>query len=368
MRGGAALYVVLFHCYGVVAGFNLTPWTNLVDKGYLGVDFFFLLSGFIIAYVYAAPFDAGSGNYRRFLWLRLARIYPVHLVMLLIVFGIWGFGNDSLLFTNTPRTLAANALLVHAWGISRKLSFNFPSWSVSAEWFAYLAFPVLLWLSKPLARRPALAVSGAVASIVALGVCSSQLLPPGIVIAGKTLELDASPTRPFDMASTFALVRVTFEFLAGLLLFRAYSAWRGRELPWVQWATIVIAGIVLLILHSTLLPPLVQDTLAVSAVAILILCLALGGGAGGILESRVAVLLGEASYSIYMVQSLVVLSYVRLVEHGVVPSEASPTFGLPLVAVWVAVVVALGVLTHRFVEAPARSALRALSDRLTPAR
>ena len=174
-----------------------------------------------------------GGDYRRFLSLRLARIYPVHLVMLAIVFGIWGFG-DTLLFTNTPRTLASNALLVHSWGISRKLSFNFPSWSVSAEWFAYLAFPMLLSLSKPVARRPGLAVACAISSIVVLGICASKLLPPGIDISGKVLELNAMPTRPFDMASTFALVRVTLEFWRDYSCFEltAHCASWGRSGWW----------------------------------------------------------------------------------------------------------------------------------------
>jgi peptidoglycan/LPS O-acetylase OafA/YrhL len=365
-RGFAALYVVLFHCQGLVAGFNLTPWTNLVEKGYLAVDFFFILSGFIIAYVYAAPFDAGSGDYRRFLWLRLARIYPVHLVMLAIVFGLWGFG-DSLLFTNTPRTLASNALLVHSWGISRKLSFNFPSWSVSAEWFAYLAFPSLLALSKPVARRPVVAVVCAIASIVFLGFCAAQLLPPGVVVGGKRLELDAMPTRPFDMASTFALLRVTLEFFAGLLLFRAYAALReeGRvgQVALVSPVTIVVAGVLLLTLHSTALPPLVQDTLAVSTAAVLILCLALRRGAGGPLQSRAALLLGEASYSIYMVHGLVVLVYRQLIDQHTAPTDASLAAGLLIASVGIAIVIALGVLMHRYVEVPARHALRTLWDR-----
>ena len=363
VRGFAALYVVLFHCYGVVAGFNLTPWTNFVEKGYLAVDFFFVLSGFIIAYVYAAPFDAGRGQYRRFLSLRLARIYPVHLVMLAVVVGIWGFG-DTFLFTNTPRTLAANALLVHSWGISRKLSFNFPSWSVSAEWFAYLLFPFLLSLSKPLARRPALAVAAAIACIVALGMCASQLLPPGVVIGGKTLELNTTPTRPFDMASTFSLVRVTCEFLAGLFLFRAYGALRGRELWWVKWSTLAAAGVLLLTLHSARLPPIVQDTMAVSTAAGLMLCLALGGGAGLPLDNRIAQFLGEASYSIYMVHGLVILAYIQLVDRHLVRSEASLSWGLGMVTLVVAVVIALGLAMYRYVEVPSRNALRTLSDRL----
>ena len=104
--------------------------------------------------------------------------------------------------------------------------------------------------------------------------------------------------------------------------------------------------------------------MAVSAAAILILCLALGRGTGGPLNSRVAVFLGEASYSIYMVHGLLVLAYMQLIERHLVPAEASLTAGVLTAASGVAIVIALGILVHLCVEVPARSALRALADRL----
>jgi peptidoglycan/LPS O-acetylase OafA/YrhL len=174
--------------------------------------------------------------------------------------------------------------------------------------------------------------------------------------------LNTPPERPFDMAARFALVKVTFEFLAGLLLFRAYSALHGRELRWVTGSTIAVAVMLLVALHSKALPPVVQDPLAVLMAAMLILCLALGGGAGGLLESRAAVFLGEASYSIYMVHGLVMLEYFQLIERHAVATEASLAAGLLRVALVVAIVIVLGVVLYRFVEVPSRRAVRALAD------
>jgi peptidoglycan/LPS O-acetylase OafA/YrhL len=117
---------------------------GVIEKGYLAVDFVFVLSRFILAYVYASEFDAGAGRYRRFLSLRLARIYPVHLLMLslaiVVVLSVTGFASDAIL-RNTPRTIGSNLLLIHSWGIDGQLSWKFVSWSISAEWFAYLGVP-----------------------------------------------------------------------------------------------------------------------------------------------------------------------------------------------------------------------------------
>lgn len=172
LRGIAALYVVLFHCQVFIPGFDLRPWTGLLDKGYLAVDFFFILSGFILAYVYARDFDAGRGSYRRFLFLRLARVGPVHLAMLLaaavVILPAYGFGEVANM-TNSPRTLASSVLLLHAWGGDRALSWNFPSWSISAEWFAYLIFPAALWASARLSGRRLAALGAAMVMVLGLG-------------------------------------------------------------------------------------------------------------------------------------------------------------------------------------------------------
>lgn len=351
IRGVAALWVVLFHAQGVVPGFNLTPWTQIVEKGYLAVDVFFVLSGFILAHVYAATFDAGRGEYWRFLTLRLARIYPVHLIMLAIVVSIWGLG-DTLLFNNSPRTLAANALLMQAWGVSRKLSFNFPSWSVSAEWFAYLAFPVLLSLSKPFARRPAFAIVASIAAIVSLALAAAQLLPDN--------------TRAFDLAARFALVRVSFEFMAGLLLYRACSAISSIASDHrivIERSTVVVIAALVLTLHTASLAAHVQDALAVSLAGLLILCLAVSNSAGGVMSSRAAVFLGEASYSIYMVHGAVVLAYMQLVDRHLVPSQESLAAATMRVTVGVALIIALGIAMYWLVEVPARAAIRNLAGR-----
>src|SRR3569832_1585964 len=90
MRFFAAMWVVLYHYWP-----NLDPHTPaLVSKGYLGVELFFVLSGFILCHVYLQGAGEGRFKYGSFLWARLARVYPLHLATLL---GVGAMGGAALL-------------------------------------------------------------------------------------------------------------------------------------------------------------------------------------------------------------------------------------------------------------------------------
>src|SRR5271170_4068317 len=78
LRFFAAIWVVLYHFWPSLG----VPMPALVAKGYLGVELFFTLSGFILCHVYLQGFGEGRFNYSAFLWARLARIYPVHFATL----------------------------------------------------------------------------------------------------------------------------------------------------------------------------------------------------------------------------------------------------------------------------------------------
>jgi peptidoglycan/LPS O-acetylase OafA/YrhL len=143
LRFFAAFWVVTYHYWPKLA---VTGTPALVAKGYLGVELFFILSGFILCHVYLPSFEAQRFRYGEFLWARLARIYPMHLATLV---GI-GLMGGAALAAGFPvehnllslAALPANLALVHAWGFAPVVGWNHPSWSISAEWFAYLAFPL----------------------------------------------------------------------------------------------------------------------------------------------------------------------------------------------------------------------------------
>lgn len=99
LRFFAALWVVLFHYWPDLTGVSTLP--SFIAKGYLGVELFFILSGFILCHVYRSAVEEGRFEYGGFLWARLARIYPVHLVTLVgmgamaIIAGQLGLGVDA---------------------------------------------------------------------------------------------------------------------------------------------------------------------------------------------------------------------------------------------------------------------------------
>src|SRR5712691_3950598 len=158
LRSVAAASVVALHLWGK-AGTG-TPIGSLVHAGNLGVDLFFVLSGFVLAYRYAdALRRPAPRSVAAFLKRRIARVYPLHLAMIAVL------GAGMLAATlvgasvpaaerNSPGDLVANLLLVQAWGTSQRQTWNQVAWSVSAEWAAYLAFAVLIW-AAPRATRPA---------------------------------------------------------------------------------------------------------------------------------------------------------------------------------------------------------------------
>jgi peptidoglycan/LPS O-acetylase OafA/YrhL len=88
LRGVAALWVVLYHYCGTaqyLPNLDITPYSYFISKGYLGVDLFFMLSGFVMAHVYHDAFSESIGrHYRGFLVARIARLYPLHIFNLLL--------------------------------------------------------------------------------------------------------------------------------------------------------------------------------------------------------------------------------------------------------------------------------------------
>ena len=172
LRFIAALWVVLFDYWpnlGVAS-------PALVAKGYLGVEVFFTLSGFILCHVYLEQVEQQRLRYGAFLWARLARIYPMHLASIALI-GLMGaasilMGHPVDANAVSLRALPANLLLVNAWGFAPVAGWNHASWSISAEWFAYPAFAAAALALKD---RPRLAVGLAAVFLTGLYAAFSGL-------------------------------------------------------------------------------------------------------------------------------------------------------------------------------------------------
>ncbi|HEY0601117.1 acyltransferase [Brevundimonas sp.] len=342
LRFLAALWVVLFAAWPHL-DVAFTPVA--VTKGYLGVEVFFVLSGFILSHVYleaAGQGRAGGFSYRGFLWARIARVYPLHLVTLagMIALGVGATVagltvSESLL---DWRSLPAHLSLTHAWGLASSAAFNHPSWSISAEWFAYLGFPVFAFAAWRMRERPLLA-TGVVAALALI------LYAVFAALAGFSLT---------EATFRWGALRIVPCFALGCALYLIHR--RAPVRP---------AGVIALVSGAGLLASAalgLWDPLVVLFAGGLILGLGgLANDRAGLFASRAGVYLGEISYSIYMVCAPVLLLGVNVAARLTGADDKKLH-----IIVWLGVLALIPVaaaLTYHLVERPARKALRGLATR-----
>jgi peptidoglycan/LPS O-acetylase OafA/YrhL len=333
LRAVAAMAVILFHVNQRLGGnIGLPRYLPLVDRYYLGVDLFFILSGFILAHVHGADFvKLTPGRAARFYILRLARIYPVHVVLLalyLVLFlGYDVVGRHFGISIRLPGRYTAETFLGQLFLVlPNALAWNFPAWSVSAEWLAYLAFPFLAFAFCRLPARR----------------CCAWLLT---VVAGFALVYDLAFGGTMDH---IGLVRVAFEFSAGYLLYRSAFAAPLPELLPALLATLMLA--------AALFGTRFADFGAVLAIGALVVIVARGGPRVARVVPRPLRWLGEISYSLYMVQSLTLATVGRV--QAELPKSWPTASGLAVVMLLLLANILAAALLYRLVERPAREKLR----------
>ncbi len=293
----AALLVAFFHLRWGVVGvplFDLYIFSfRFGNRGYLWVDFFFILSGFILAYRYGnACRRLDARVYRHFIWQRFARIWPLQVVTMgaALLYIALKHGPDSLSLS----TIIANLLLVHGWGHYFQ-PLNFPSWSLSSEWGAYLVLPLYLYAVGPV-RRGVVHVS-LVAGLFA-------------ALVGYTARFGQG--RLDVLREQWGLGRCVIEAATGVSLFRLHEllhSWRVTQVATITVgiaklcdavAAAMFAAMFLVFTYTS------YDLYFVPLAAALILCLSLAKGHfSSLLECRLMVLLGEISFSIYMLHGFV---------------------------------------------------------------
>ncbi|MHB8796394.1 MAG: acyltransferase family protein [Candidatus Nanopelagicales bacterium] len=213
VRFVAAAWVVLYHFQGPLAAVGLSDvpvFSDTLRVGRLGVDLFFALSGFILTHTYMSSMGRAlrGRSTLRFWWLRLARIYPVHLVMLVVaglavVIQAKVAGEEPGRAWLNPVDFAKNLLLIQEWGSDPSRGWNYVAWSLSMEWLAYLAFPLLALVLWALHRR-----APTWSLVVLWGVALTPLIEYGLSTA--------DPYYGSNWGSTY---RILTEFTAGAITY-----------------------------------------------------------------------------------------------------------------------------------------------------
>lgn len=377
VRFVAAAWVLLYHLQvplHTLGVLGIPVFADFLRVGRLGVDLFFALSGFILAHTYlermGPAFKAKASGF--FLWLRLARIYPVHLVML-VVAGVAvvaqakvtgeALNRDWL----NPWDFLKNLLLVQEWGPAPQRGWNFVSWSLSMEWLAYLCFPFIVLVLWRFRR-----------SLPTWGICAAW-----VVVLVPLIVYGLSTTDSYYTDNWGSTIRVLTEFTAGgltyLIVTRAHPGLQGDPTPRVErFATVltivlpilVVAGAVILANLPAAQPPQVTigddaepvppyfHLLLVPLLIAWIGALALSRrGLTRTLATQTLVLGGFISYSLYMTH----LVWFGMWRAGMkaVHVSSGPLYAIGVVGLVVGALL-IAWLMWKFVEEPAREWMRTL--------
>lgn len=340
LRFVAALYVLLFHTLREAFGLHTGAAVRLIGAGYVSVSFFFTLSGYILAYVYLSQGKAIDKG--RFWLARVARIYPVFLLTMLLDFPFAVLDRlDHLSLSRAIEKVAGGffveCLMLQAWHINWRV-LDPPNWSLSVETFFYLLFPflgVVLW------RRRTSHLFSTVAVIWLLGMGASSL----------ALHFGAD-----EKAVMFNPILHAPEFVGGIVLL----LWQQRTtLPLTRlspYLLLAAAGGFLIAVFAGAPHVLMNNGLLLPVFALLILAASSGHAAiATMLSSRPTVELGRASYALYLIHvPLWTLMTLIRWNHG--PAAY---------ACYVTAALGLSLSIYYFVEEPARRAIRNLSARRT---
>jgi peptidoglycan/LPS O-acetylase OafA/YrhL len=311
-------------------------YSFIVHKFYLFVDLFFVISGFVIAYVYGGKLS-GTAEYAEYIKRRFARLYPLHLVTLLFYVLIAIAMVNGFVKPDNPtkydfNALIPNLLLIHGWGVVDHLSFNYPSWSISAEFFAYLSFPLVFWVLKRQSFWGGLLLCGIILAVA-------------FFIAEKLIGAPLT-----TLNHNFSFIRAIASFAVGVWLQIHLStlsqkvSFKTTQIGLLITSVLVMGG---MLIHA-------PDPLIVFACYGVVSFAAIADqkGLSTYASWKPISRLGDLTYSTYMLHSLVATVFMSVIFPKIL--------GTSLVATSISVVLALiitifiSIISLRYFETPAR--------------
>ncbi|MCO8050049.1 acyltransferase [Proteus penneri] len=281
IRFFAAIFVLFSH----LDFFKNTPFYFIyVKEGFIGVTLFFILSGFVLSYSYQEKLLRGEKNKFAFYTARIARIYPLHILTLLFTL-LFLYQNESI------KEILSNIFLLQALipKASYYFSLNAPSWSISVELFFYLCFPFLITKSSK--------------TLIKITV---------IILILKILlsEINISEKATHAYIYISPILRLP-DFIIGILIFRLRFNKLNVNISTYQVVivqTLSICLFLLFIYYSHMVNIKYRfDIYYIIPMSILIISLSYSNGIiTKILSNKTLVLLGESSFSLYMIHQLII--------------------------------------------------------------
>ncbi len=298
------MLVFVFHC-------PITrPYAKIFSTGYAGVSFFFLLSGFILMYVYRAHFENGLQriHLKDFYRARIARCYPLHVacllitLMLLLLFGSPNW--TGLYWTGIApaahlEAITAQLLLIQSWfpALGINLGVNGPAWSISDEAFFYALFPLLTFVLLRWSRN--------MKTITILSLAGAGWVLVTVALIGYQSPVDGWPIYILPAARLF-------DFVQGMLVGIAFIRAERRSWPYPTAVEVAALGLLVVVAAGSLfLPRSLQFSAAfmpfLGAIVFLFACQA--GAISRLLSAAAFVRLGEISFAFYLVHMSILLTY-----------------------------------------------------------
>lgn len=336
----AALHVALFHVVRPFSRWGIFAAT--MAAGYSGVAFFFFLSGFILTYAHAAEYERGKGSPVRFWMARFARIYPVYFVVMVIA-----------LLTNldvvrrTPYhavAFVADLLMVQSWSVRMVGFFHVGAWTLSCEAFFYFVFPFLLLRLRPRTRVISVCL---IVFFYALAMAAPLVAILRYPQAANSENYTASGSLMVFTIRRLPILAVP-EFLAGVSLGWFFLRYKLSPRASARLGGLGVALLLATLFFSDHLPFVaLHNGLLIPIYSLILLGLTQDNALTRLLSGRTLILLGEASFALYLVHMMIETAAGRFgYNHGILGGIAV-----------LMVSIAASILMHLYIERPCRRLL-----------
>jgi peptidoglycan/LPS O-acetylase OafA/YrhL len=356
LRGIAALFIVIYHSNLMFAPILPSGYTQFLDSGWLWVDFFFVLSGFIMCYAYGKYFNerVNKTAYKKYIGARFARVYPLHFITTIWVFIcsviIVHFTAHMSSFLSeiiNPKALPACLLLIQSLHIYFTPPLNTPSWSLSTEWWVYMIFPFFV----PFFIR--LKTAGKI--------IITMLIVASFILLRYKIGPLSNPGPSINIMTDFGILRCLAGFFTGMLLFTFYEHRMGFNFIKRDWFFMLSFLGVIAAMHFG-----IMDIIIVAFFPFILISAAYNQTmVKRFLDTRVLQRLGDWSFSIYMVHVPIIFTFFtikiiqdhKLIDDTVKAAPQKPNYiaGVVMCIALVTLTLILAAIFYRFIEIPARN-------------